>query len=48
MIFGNDSKAIPLYQSLSIDFQKNIQSYLVGFALYLFMKDGLNIMKKKL
>lgn len=30
MIFGNDSKAIPLYQSLSIDFQKNIQSYLVG------------------
>ena len=30
MIFGNDSKAIPLYQSLSIDFQKSIQSYLVG------------------
>ncbi|HJA53031.1 MAG TPA: hypothetical protein H9952_07775 [Candidatus Massiliomicrobiota merdigallinarum] len=30
MIFGNDSKAILLYQSLSIDFQKNIQSYLVG------------------
>ena len=29
MIFGNDSKAIPLYQSLSIDFQKKIQSYLV-------------------